>query len=150
MLSSHHSLAKLVEFSVETVKLSEVVGLVGGEEWPPIIELKRALENGTQVLEVYYPWDRPWIESLLEKSLSGNGRTSILSMLYYRVATRQQTRMPCLSVQASIAGPPSLMPLSLPQKNYHPHIQENIWNHTRSGRQQFCSTCKLFELREKT
>lgn len=43
------------------------------------------------------------------------------------------------NAHASIAGPPSSMPWRPPQKNYQLHIQENIYNDTRSGPQQYGS-----------
>ncbi|KAG9854821.1 hypothetical protein KCU98_g2150, partial [Aureobasidium melanogenum] len=57
MLSSNQLLVKLADFTVETAKLPEVVELVGGEQWPPLIESKRALNDDLQGLELYLPID---------------------------------------------------------------------------------------------
>lgn len=69
MLSSHRSLNKLVEFTFETAKLFEVVELVGGEQWPPLIELERALNDGMQGLEAYLPVDSS-VDSTLAKQVA--------------------------------------------------------------------------------
>ncbi|KAG9850456.1 hypothetical protein KCU98_g4352, partial [Aureobasidium melanogenum] len=55
MLSCHQSLAKLADFTIETAKLPETVELIDGEQWPPLLELKRALNDGLQSLEFYLP-----------------------------------------------------------------------------------------------
>ncbi|KAH0365384.1 hypothetical protein KCU65_g6097, partial [Aureobasidium melanogenum] len=57
MLLSHQSLSKLANFTIEAAQLPKVVELVGGEYWPPLLELKRVLQDGMQGLEEYLPVD---------------------------------------------------------------------------------------------
>ncbi|KAH0172830.1 hypothetical protein KCU67_g1558, partial [Aureobasidium melanogenum] len=57
MLSSQQSLVKLAAFTVETAKLPETIEVIDGEQWPPLLELKRALIDGLQGLELYIPTD---------------------------------------------------------------------------------------------
>ncbi|KAH0337239.1 hypothetical protein KCU74_g1690, partial [Aureobasidium melanogenum] len=153
MLSPHHSLAKLVEFTFETAKLFEVVELVGGEEWPPLLEFERALNDGMQGLEVYLPVGSS-VDSTLAKQVAERQWANIdtfCAMLLCRDPTgdnntfTQCARKYCWStIVDALETSSEALPLSHPRK----HLEKyKVWAaavwFTLAGN-------ILFELREKT